>query len=170
MLAAVGVSWAWIILLLIGGILFVVAEILIPSYGMLTLLAISSFLASIVLAFMKGQNQGLIITLVIVLMTPALIYAAMRVWPHTPIARRIILPGPERVGTAGDLAELDPEELEGKIAVTKTVLRPAGKITLGDRVIDCVTEGDMVEEGEKVRILQVEGNRVVVRPVEQADA
>lgn len=169
-LAAVGVSWAWIILLFVGGVLFVIAEILIPSSGLLTLLAIASFLGSIILAFMGGQNVGIVVLVLVVCTTPALIYAAVRVWPHTPIGRRIILSGPDHAGTAGDLAALEPEKLEGQIGITKTKLRPAGKIELGDRVIDCVTEGDMVGKGVRVKILQVEGNRVVVRPVDETEA
>jgi membrane-bound ClpP family serine protease len=42
-------------------------------------------------------------------------------------------------------------------------------MTLDGRPIDCVTEGDLVPAGRKVKILAVEGARVVVRPVEESE-
>ena len=34
---------------------------------------------------------------------------------------------------------------------------------VGERAVDVVTEGDFVDSGRQVRILKIEGNRVVVR-------
>ncbi|MFQ5655495.1 MAG: NfeD family protein, partial [Planctomycetota bacterium] len=47
-------------------------------------------------------------------------------------------------------------------------LRPAGKVEIDGDVLDVVAEGDFVEVGFTVEVIQVEGNRVVVRRVEPA--
>jgi membrane-bound serine protease (ClpP class) len=42
-------------------------------------------------------------------------------------------------------------------------LRPSGKIKIGDRLFDVITEGDYVEAGSQVEVLRIEGNRMIVR-------
>ena len=61
----------------------------------------------------------------------------------------------------------DRSHLVGKEAITHTVLRPSGTIRLGDERIDAVAEGSYIGSGVKVKIIYVEGTRVVVRPIEE---
>jgi membrane-bound serine protease (ClpP class) len=46
-------------------------------------------------------------------------------------------------------------------------LRPAGKARFGDRYLDVLTDGDFVERGRQVRIVEIQGSRIVVRDVEE---
>jgi membrane-bound serine protease (ClpP class) len=50
----------------------------------------------------------------------------------------------------------------GELGTAATFLRPAGKARFGERDIDVVTEGNFIEKGAKVKILDIKGNRVVV--------
>jgi len=162
-------SWSWVALLLAAGILLAVAEIFIPSHGILTFLSIASFVAAVVAAFLIGQTPGVITLFAVLVLAPFLIYVLLRVWPHTPLAKRLILTGPSAVGKAGDLAHLDPKALVGRIGVAKTMLRPSGKMVLDGRPIDCLTQGDLVPAGQKVRILAVEGAKVVVEAIAESE-
>ena len=160
------VSWGWVVLLLALGVLCAAAEIFIPSGGVLTVASILCFVGGIVAGFFVGTTTGIVTLLITVLLTPVLLYVLMRIWPHTPIAKRIILGGPASRGTAGDLTHRQPGELVGLKGTAKTLLRPAGKMTLDDgRTIDCVTEGQYVQTGTRVEVLAEHGARVVVRPV-----
>ena len=47
-----------------------------------------------------------------------------------------------------------------------TPLRPAGIIEIADRRIDAVSDGAFIDSGSRVRVLTVEGSRVVVERVE----
>jgi membrane-bound serine protease (ClpP class) len=162
-LAAYEPSWGLIVLLLVAGVLFSIAEIFVPSGGMLLVLTLGAFAGAVVLAFFKGETPGVVVLLATVLLAPVIVLTAIRAWPRTPLARRLILKGPQGTGKAGDLAHLAEEDLIGQVGVSKTMLRPAGKMVLEDRVIDCVTEGDLVPAGRTVRIIAVQGVRVVVR-------
>jgi len=53
-------------------------------------------------------------------------------------------------------------EAEG---VTDTDLRPSGWVNVGDQRIFVVTEGSYIDQNENVKILSVDGNRVVVRKI-----
>jgi membrane-bound serine protease (ClpP class) len=51
----------------------------------------------------------------------------------------------------------------GEIGVATSALRPAGVGRFGDRRLDVVTLGDHIPRGTKIRIVRIEGRRVVVR-------
>ena len=54
-------------------------------------------------------------------------------------------------------------ELLAQKGVALTPLRPSGRAQFGDRVVDVVTEGDFINPGSRVEVMQVHGNRVVVQ-------
>lgn len=65
-------------------------------------------------------------------------------------------------GVVGDIGTERPE-LIGKSGIAHTALRPAGVAIIGGQRVDVVTEGMMIEQGEAVQVIAVEGLRVVVR-------
>jgi membrane-bound serine protease (ClpP class) len=64
-------------------------------------------------------------------------------------------------GPAKDLSGLMGQEGEAQ-----TVLRPAGMALFGEARISVVTEGEYIDAGTRVRVIRVDGARVIVRPVE----
>jgi len=52
--------------------------------------------------------------------------------------------------------------LLGSTGVAETNLRPSGKGRFGDQLVDVVTEGDLIERGKPITIVEVQGSRVVV--------
>ena len=55
--------------------------------------------------------------------------------------------------------------LLGAIGGAATSLRPAGKVQFGDQYVDVVAEGSFVQPGTRVQVVEIEGNRVVVKEV-----
>ena len=58
------------------------------------------------------------------------------------------------------------DHLLGETGLTATALVPAGKVRIGHKLLDVISDGDMIEKGIPVSIVEVKGNRVVVRSVE----
>jgi membrane-bound serine protease (ClpP class) len=56
-------------------------------------------------------------------------------------------------------------ELIGREGVAEGMLRPAGIVLFGDERRDVVTTGEFIEAHTRVRVVAVEGNRVVVERV-----
>jgi membrane-bound serine protease (ClpP class) len=54
-------------------------------------------------------------------------------------------------------------DLLGATGIAETNLRPSGKGRFGDRLVDVVTEGDLIERGKPITIVDVQGSRVVVK-------
>ncbi len=85
-----------------------------------------------------------------------------RYLPQMPYFKNIMPPNPTPesviVGDAyGGLAHI------GDVGVTESPLRPAGKARFGSLLVDVVTEGDLIDAGAAIRVVERHGNRVVVR-------
>ncbi len=52
--------------------------------------------------------------------------------------------------------------LVGREGVAQTILRPAGRVSIENKVYDVISSGDFIAPGEKIRVLEVNGNRIVV--------
>ena len=50
----------------------------------------------------------------------------------------------------------------GKYGKALTILRPAGRALFGEEILDVVTEGDFIEKDKAIKVIKVEGNRIVV--------
>ena len=59
----------------------------------------------------------------------------------------------------------DKSRFLGAIGVCVTDLRPAGTITVDGEPVDVVTEGNFVKQGDKVKVINVDGSRVLVRQI-----
>ena len=65
----------------------------------------------------------------------------------------------------GYTSSTNKNELIGAIGVCATDLRPSGTITVEGEPVDVVTEGGFVKQGDIVKVINVEGSRVVVRRI-----
>lgn len=158
----------WALLLLFVGILLLVAEVFIPSGGAISVMATVCLVAALVCAWYawwpKSQGYFWIFIASMAALLPSVISAAFYVWPNTPIGKRAILeaPTPEEVESFVELQE-KYGRMVGKIGETATLLNPAGIIRIDGERVHCQSEGMIIEPGLPVRIIAVQGNRVLVR-------
>jgi membrane-bound ClpP family serine protease len=90
--------------------------------------------------------------------------------PSIPYLNRLVL---RPQGEAADGGAEEPSDavrpetaaLLGAIGVAATPLRPAGKVKFGEEYIDVVAEGAYVPPGTRVQVVEIEGNRIVVKEV-----
>ena len=156
-------GWA----LLLGGVVVVIFEVLFPSAGLLGLLAGALLLGGGWMAARAGGTQALLgYSLMTLLLVPIGLLFAFKILPRTPMGRRMILKGTslsERAATEEGLGAM-----VGKMGVAESPLRPAGIATIGGRRVDVVTRGVHVDAGTTVRVVKVEGNRVIVEAAPDA--
>ncbi len=163
--------WAWAILLLVFGLSLVILEVFVPSGGALGFLAACSIISAIVLGFMDGPRVGFAMLGTSAVGVPVVIVLALYVWPSTPMGRRMLLGTP----TDADVLPDSPQHRQLKAlidreGVAKTRMLPSGAVTVDGRTINAVSEGVPVDAGQRVRVIDVHGNRVVVRPIDDASA
>ena len=172
----------WLIsLMFLVGVACILLEIfVIPGFGIFglgggALVILSLVLASQILVMPRSSQQMAEAQRSLLLIggvTAALFAAALlsRKWlPHAPIMSHMILSPPEeeeRETISRRELLVDLHELVGTQGVTSTPLMPAGKARFGDAVIDVIADGDVIEPGKTVEVVEVRGNRVVVREVD----
>jgi membrane-bound serine protease (ClpP class) len=77
---------------------------------------------------------------------------------HSTLASNVRAEGPSSFVSA------DETRFLGQLGVAESDLRPSGVARFGDARVDVVSEGGYVAAGTAVRVLEVEGGRIVVRP------
>jgi membrane-bound ClpP family serine protease len=163
--------WLWAILLLVVASGLAVMEIFFPSAGILGFLAAAALLSAIVMGFFHSTVAGMLILLGALVGLPTVIVLGFKYWPKTAMGRRILLTAP----TSEEVLPDDPERgrlrsLIGQIGRAKSKMLLSGVITIDGRTVDAVSESMPIEVGQTVRVVQVRGHVVVVRPVDEEAA
>jgi membrane-bound serine protease (ClpP class) len=117
------------------------------------------------------MNLGAKLTMFVLTMLGAVVGAFTLAWylPHIPYANRLILPAPTaEEGDEAGQSEAVPTpspSLLGAVGEAATPLRPSGKARFGEDWLDVVSEGDYIPPGSRVQVVEIEGNRIVVKEV-----
>jgi membrane-bound ClpP family serine protease len=163
-------SYLWPIILLLVGLALVFLEIFVPSGGILSVLAACSVVASIVVAFTDSFVTGTVMLMAATILVPAAIGLAVRWWPHTPLGRLILIKRPDsEEEVLPDTEEYHRDRLIGKIGVTRCDLLPSGDVRIDGRDYDAVSRGMPIDKGQMVRVVDVNTQRLVVRPLTDAE-
>ncbi len=148
-----------IVTLLVIGLLLLVSEIFLP--GMVAGLAGFICLGlGVAFSFRDlGATQGGIVLLAVTVLLVIGFVVWLRYFPDSSLAKPFVSEG--QIGDIGT----DRPELVGKEGITFTPLRPSGTVIIDERHVDVVTEGELIEKDERVKVVLVEGVRIVVRKV-----
>jgi membrane-bound ClpP family serine protease len=161
----------WAVILLLISLVLLFAEVLIPSGGLIFLASMVFLAAAIWSAWSAWWEAYPVIWWVfvasIIVLLPASVSAAIFVWPHTPIGK-MAEPPTEAEVTAFAEEQKRLAQLIGQVGETLTPLSPAGITRVGGQRVHSLSEGMIVPRGTAVRVLAVQGNRVVVRRAEAA--
>ena len=89
-----------------------------------------------------------------------------RYLPYTPFFNNVVLEPPsdaELEDLAHREALVDFDHLLGHHGVATTQLTPSGKARFGNQLVDVLADGEVIARGADVVVVEVQGNRVVVR-------
>ena len=65
----------------------------------------------------------------------------------------------------GYTSVIDKSKFLGAVGVCVTDLRPAGTVMIDGEPVDVVSEGGFVKQGSSVKVINVDGSRVMVRQI-----
>ena len=157
-------GWEVVILFVGGLILLAVEAFLLPGFGIAGIAGLAAVFASVILSY-ATSTAGLISLNIALGATIVLAALAWRHFQESSTGRRLVLTTRlER--ESGNAKQKARQDLVGKVGQAQTPLRPAGIVEIAGHRIDVVTEGRFVAKGTAVEVIRVQGNRVVVRPVE----
>ncbi len=157
----VGMSGLLEVGLFLAGVGLLLAEaFVIPGFGVAGISGLLALAASIYLTF---GDQALMVGSIAIIVLAAGLLLALRYLPRTRVAHALVLNQAidEQAPPRDRLAAL-----AGAVGVAASDLRPAGVARFGERKVDVVTEGEFIPKGSRIRVIEVEGARVVVRQEE----
>ncbi|MCA9213100.1 MAG: NfeD family protein [Planctomycetales bacterium] len=159
-------QYYWPAILLFATIALAALELVIPSGGVLGIMASLTYVASIVAAYTSwGFQFGTIYLVCTMVVAVVCGNAFVRYWPKTAIGRRIF-------GTPPSEEEVIPERrrelhaLVGARGKTISAMLPSGAIRIDGRVLDAVSDGMVIEKDTPIEIVRVKANHLVVKPVD----
>ncbi|MFH1110167.1 MAG: hypothetical protein V1790_13375 [Planctomycetota bacterium] len=154
-----------IIALLFGaGALVLVAELFIPSHGVLTFVGIALLVAGIVQTFrFGGEKAGAISVLACLVVLPVFAVAAIKIWPRTWVGRRIAPPNPVLTPRDTSVPVEEISRFVGQTGRTLSPLRPVGICEFQGRRVSCIAEFGMLDVGVTVEGLRVVSGQLAVQ-------
>ena len=142
-----------------------IAEVFLPSGGLLALCVAGCVVGGLVIFFQHSMAAGWAGVVIAVVMIPTVVIGAFMVLPKTRFGKSTTLEPPKR-----DLGDgiPDTERLKGLVGATGIVitpLRPVGTCDFAGQRVECVAESGYVEKGQKVQVIKIESTQLTVRVV-----
>jgi membrane-bound ClpP family serine protease len=158
--------WIFAIFLYVACAILIVAEVFIPSGGILGVCSLTCLVGGVVIFFSYSATAGWIGVVVAVVMIPVLLVIAYKIFPKTRFGKSVTLTPPQR--DRGDAIADSPElsKLLGEVGRVLTPLRPVGVCEFGGRRVECVAESGYVDKGKIVKVIGVQGAQPTVRLME----
>ncbi len=153
-----------LVLFLAGLVLIAIELFIIPGFGITGIGGITAIVASLFFIFPDSQTAFRIIAAVLAISVIGSVIL-IKIFGTSKFWNKISLKQSETVeeGYVSSRSDRDLAGLEGRAI---TPLRPAGTAEIeGDR-IDVVSEGGFVDRNAAIRVIRVEGSRIIVREID----
>ena len=154
----------WAALVFVAGLVLLLIEIAVPGFGVFGIAGLIAVFAGVVLAAPSPQ-QGLLTMAIALAVILVAIPVFIKIFGKARFVRHLVLSNAETT-EKGFVHAAAKTELLGLTGTTLTVLRPAGSVQIAGLRTDAIAEGEFIEKGEQVKVIRVEGNKVVVAAVE----
>lgn len=157
-------NWVPTVIFMVGITLLALEIFVIPGFGITGISGIIAIFASLLLAF-GWDNIELAINTVglsMIVATILIIFLTIYVLPRSTVFKKIRLETSNSNKEGFSSHEKPDESLIGKVGIVHTTLRPTGLAIIEDKRLDVMTAGDFIEKGEKIKVLRVEGMKIIV--------
>jgi len=148
------------IILQLVGVVVIIAEIILPSGGILSIVALAIFGYSLFIVFNEiSMIIGFSFVAADLIFIPVLVIVGLKLLARSPVTLRKTLSRKE--GVSSQSSEL--ESYVGTQGNAVTDLRPAGIAVINGKRVDVVTRGDYLEKDSAIVVAAVTGNQIIVR-------
>ncbi len=148
------------VILQLIGVVVLIAEIIIPSGGILSIITVGLMGYSLFLVFTTISTlAGMVFVIADIIMFPIVLFVGIKLLAKSPATLKTSLS--KANGFSSQSEEL--VEFMGLTGEAVTDLRPAGTAVINNRRVDVVSRGEYIDKGAGIVVLEVEGNRVVVK-------
>jgi membrane-bound ClpP family serine protease len=148
------------IILQLVGVAVILAEFIVPTAGVLAIIALGIFGFSLYWVFTHlPLAVGMTFVVADLILIPVLVIVGARMLAASRATLRETLDS-----KSGAVSQpLEWSKVDGREGVAVTMLRPAGSALIDGKKYDVVTRGDFIDKGASIVVTAVEGNRIVVK-------
>ena len=149
----------------LGIVLLAIEIFVIPGFGITGILGILGIVAGIFMSFgINNIAQATLVVFVSLIADIILIIILARFILKSKGFKNIVA---LETDTAGYHSSVSYDNLLGCEGITDTFFRPSGNIIINDKKYDAITEGEFINKGVKIKVILVEGNRIVIKEIKE---
>jgi len=166
------ISASYAALAFVIGLALLVFEIfVIPGFGVAGVLGIISISGGILFIFGRSYEpeEAILWLSVSLIATVGLGIVAFYTLPKTRTWQQFVLSTTENSELGYQAPSVELENYTGKTGRAVTPLRPAGTAIIDGSRVDVVTEGNFISQDTPVKVVGVEGIRVIVQEIEEME-
>jgi len=145
--------------LFIIGIVLLIAELLLPTYGIVGAIGLVLIIVGIGYGFKVDPWLGLSLLGGSVIASPFAMVLAAKVYPSTPLGRRMLLPAGQT--TVPQIIRVQM----GETGITLSDLRPAGQCQFASGDYEVKSEGSLIGANSSVKVVNIENGQIIVRAI-----
>lgn len=151
------------IILQVVGVIVIIAEIILPSGGLLSVLAAGIFGYSLYIVFHDvSTSVGFFFVTADTILIPILVIVGLKLLAKSPVTLRKTLSRED--GVTSQSSELD--KYIGMEGTAITDLRPSGTAIINEKRVDVVSRGEYLDKDSEIVVSTITGNQIIVRKKE----
>ena len=149
----------------LGIVLLAIEIFVIPGFGITGILGVLGIVAGIFMSFgINNIAQATFVVFVSLIADIVLIIILARFILKSKGFKNIVA---LETDTAGYHSSVSYDNLLGCEGITDTFFRPSGNIIINDKKYDAITEGEFINKGVKIKVILVEGNKIVIKEIKE---
>ena len=152
-------------IIMLFGLLLCMVEIIVPGFGVFGILGTIFTLGGMVVRIVLGASWVqfacmvlLEIAVMIVTILLVVLFAKIGVLGKTQVVQN-----KTAVPVNYEMPTREQKKLIGKVGFAETVFKTSGKFKLNDVVYDAVSNGEYIEKGSKVKVIEIKNNTIIVK-------
>ena len=147
------------IILQLVGVLVIIAEVIIPSGGLLAVIAAALIGYSLFIVFGMSVSTGVFFLAAGVIMLPILVVFGLKMLAKSPATLNAELSSQD--GVTSQSPEL--EKYLNKEGIATSDLRPSGTAMVDGKRLDVVSRGNYIDKDSEIVVCSVTGNQIIVK-------
>lgn len=149
------------LLLFVAGLLLIFLEFFLPG-AISGTLGVSALIFSLFLAGEDGIQMGVSI-LIAIFLSVLVFFIMIKIFNKKLVLFNKMVLSESAKKEDGYVSNINRTDLLGKEGIALTILRPSGTVIINNERVDVVSEGGFIEQNAVVKVIKVEGARIVVR-------
>ncbi len=137
-----------------------VADLFLPTAGIVLVLSLISAAASILFAFRHSYDFGIGLLIFELALVPVFAFIFVKLWPKTPLGKRMIIE-PQKA----ESFQWEADTLVGRVGIAVCDLVPSGDVEIEGRRWDATSRVGLIAQGTQVKVVAEEMGQLYIIPV-----